>query len=232
MAKDGKNVRAIERELAEHFATPCLDNRPERLKVARWIAQREEGIAAVAPPPAARAANDPSEPLPALTIAEAGPAPSGFGLHRIPVYDVKLVQSRRPLMLPYRLADNPDASARAFHTLIGLTDREHLACLFVNAQHEINGAHVAAIGGQGRINNIDPRVIFRAALAACATAIVLGHNHPSNDPTPSAEDIATTEGLMKAAVIVNMPVLDHVIVTRERNRYSSMVERGIMPKVF
>jgi len=231
MAKDGKNVRAIERELAEHFASLCLDNRPERLKVARWIAQREEGLAAAAPPVAARAANDPAGTLPPLTIAEAGPAPSGFGLHRIPVYDVRLVQSRRPLMLPYRLADNPDASARAFHTLIGLTDREHLACLFVNAQHEINGAHVAAIGGQGRINNIDPRVIFRAALAACAAAIVLGHNHPSNDPTPSSEDIATTESIMKAAAIVGTPVLDHIIVTRERSRYTSMLERGVLPQV-
>jgi RadC-like JAB domain len=118
--------------------------------------------------------------LRALTIAEAGPAASGFGLHRIPVYDVRLVQSRHPLMLPlpYRLADNPDASAQAFHTLIGLTDREHLACLFVNAQHEINGAHVAAMGGQSRINAIDARVIFRAALAACAAGIVLGHYVP------------------------------------------------------
>jgi DNA repair protein RadC len=69
-------------------------------------------------------------------------------------------------------------AARALYALIGLTDREHFACLFLNGNHCVTGAHIAAIGGQHAIGGIDVRVILRAALAACASAIVLGHYVP------------------------------------------------------
>jgi DNA repair protein RadC len=60
---------------------------------------------------------------------------------------------------------------------------------------------------------------------------VLGHNHPSGDPTPSQPDIATTEHIMLAAKILSVPVLDHVIVTRDPRRYHSMFEQGTLPSV-
>ncbi|MGO9835091.1 MAG: JAB domain-containing protein, partial [Polyangiaceae bacterium] len=71
-------------------------------------------------------------------------------------------------------------SARALHALIALTDREHFAALFVNGNHHVTGAHIVAIGAQHAIASIDVRAIFRAALAACASALVLGHSVPGN----------------------------------------------------
>ena len=150
-------------------------------------------------------------------------------LYRVPIYEVRLVQSRRPLRLAETTIGDATTSAHVLHALIGLTDREHFAALFVNGNHQITGAHIAAIGAQQAITGIDVRVIFRAALAACASAVVLGHNHPSGDPRPSVEDLTTTAHIMRAAKVRSVPVLDHVIVTRDRSRYHSMFERGTLP---
>ncbi len=152
-------------------------------------------------------------------------------LQKVPVYEVRLVQSRRPLRLAETTLTNSTTSARALHALIGLTDREHFAALFVSGHHQVTGAHIAAIGGQHTIASVDVRAVFRAALAACASAVVLSHNHPSGDATPSTEDIATTKHIMLAGKILCIPVLDHVIVTRNPHRYHSMFERGTLPTV-
>jgi DNA repair protein RadC len=104
-------------------------------------------------------------------------------LHKVPVYEVRLVQARRPLRLAETTLDHSQAAARAPHALIGTTDREHFACLFGNNRNDITGTHIAAVGAQHMIGAIDPRAIFRAALAACAAAMIVGHNHPSGDPS-------------------------------------------------
>ena len=152
-------------------------------------------------------------------------------LQKIPVYEVRLVQSRRPLRLAETTLTDARTAARAFHALIARTDREHFAALFLNGNQQVTGAHVVAIGAQHEIASVDARALFRAALAACASAIVLGHNHPSGDPTPSREDIATTAQIMLGAKILCMPVLDHVVVTRNPHRYHSMFERGTLPTI-
>ena len=152
-------------------------------------------------------------------------------LQKVPVYEVRLVQSRRPLRLAETILSDSRTSARALHALIALTDREHFAALFVNGHHHITGAHIIAIGAQHTIGSVDVRAIFRAALAACASALVLGHNHPSGDPGPSPEDIATTKHIMIAGKVLCIPVLDHVIVTRNQHRYHSMYERGTLPNI-
>ena len=149
-------------------------------------------------------------------------------LEKLPVYEVRLRRSRRCLRLAE--ASLPDAphAARALHALIGLTDREHFAVLFVNGQHRVTGTHIVAIGGQHGIN-IEARTVFRAAISACASAIILGHNHPSGDPTPSAEDIAMTAKLLPASDMLGLPILDHLIVTASPHRWYSMASRGDGP---
>ena len=150
--------------------------------------------------------------------------------HRIPVYEVRLVPARRPLRLAESVVPESKSAGRVLYDLIALTDREHLACLFLDGRHHITGAHIAAIGGQHNIGGIDLRVIFRAALAACASAIVLGHNHPSGDPTPSSEDITFTRRVVQAGEVLALPIVDHVIVTRDPTCSHSMFEQGTMPR--
>ncbi|MEI9966921.1 MAG: JAB domain-containing protein [Candidatus Moraniibacteriota bacterium] len=60
--------------------------------------------------------------------------------------------------------------------------------------------------------SVHPREVFRAAVVASASAVILMHNHPSGDPTPSQEDIKVTRELVQAGQVMRIDVLDHVIV--------------------
>lgn len=71
---------------------------------------------------------------------------------------------------------------------------------------------------------VEPREVFRAALAARAQALVFVHNHPSGDPTPSAADLALTRQLLGGAGVMGITVMDHLIVGDRR--YHSMAEAG------
>ena len=61
---------------------------------------------------------------------------------------------------------------------------------------------------------IHPREVFRAAILDGAAAVLLAHNHPSGDPTPSAEDVRITKQLVQAGQVVGIKVLDHVVIGR------------------
>ena len=80
---------------------------------------------------------------------------------------------------------------------------------------------------QGSLNTAVVRVgeVFTPALRANAAAIIVVHNHPSNDPTPSPEDVRVTEMLVEAGKLLDVAVLDHVILGK--NRYVSLKERGL-----
>jgi DNA repair protein RadC len=95
---------------------------------------------------------------------------------------------------------------------------------------------VATIVAEGSADAcpVDLREVFRPAVAEGATAVLVAHNHPSGDPTPSPEDLALTERLLEAAAILGLQVLDHVIVARpygpgERGDFVSLVASGLWP---
>lgn len=73
---------------------------------------------------------------------------------------------------------------------------------------------------------VHPRSIFRAAILANAASIIVAHNHPSGDPTPSPEDLAITKKLIECGTIVGIPVLDHLIVGR--TSVVSLAELGLV----
>ena len=77
---------------------------------------------------------------------------------------------------------------------------------------------------------VHPREVFKSAIAAGAAAIVLAHNHPSGDPTPSESDIKVTRDLIRAGQLLKIEVLDHIILGRcspeRKNDYVSLRELG------
>lgn len=76
-----------------------------------------------------------------------------------------------------------------------------------------------------------PREIFREAIRMAAAAVIVAHNHPSGDPTPSAEDIATTRQLVETGKVVGIQVLDHIIIGGNRpppTPYTSLREAGLV----
>jgi DNA repair protein RadC len=73
---------------------------------------------------------------------------------------------------------------------------------------------------------VHPREVFRAAIDYAAAAMILLHNHPSGDPTPSREDIAVTDRMVKAGKVMDIPVLDHVVLGRET--FTSFKDKGLI----
>jgi len=73
---------------------------------------------------------------------------------------------------------------------------------------------------------VHPREVFRLAVAYNAAGIIVAHNHPSGDPTPSADDRAMTKQLVEAGRVLDIPVHDHVIVGEER--YLSFASAGLL----
>ena len=90
-------------------------------------------------------------------------------------------------------------------------ERECLVVLLLNVRKRVKGHQLVTIGTMDTML-IHAREVFRAAIVSCASAIVLMHNHPSGDPTPSAEDIRITRQLIEAGKILDIKVLDHVII--------------------
>jgi DNA repair protein RadC len=103
--------------------------------------------------------------------------------------------------------------------------QEEFRVLLMNTQHAIT-QEVVVTRGILDASMVHPREVFRAAIAENAAAIILTHNHPSGDPTPSAEDREVTRQLAAAGAVIGIPVLDHVVIGDAR--YVSFVEAGLL----
>ncbi|HYS03287.1 MAG TPA: JAB domain-containing protein [Candidatus Eisenbacteria bacterium] len=95
--------------------------------------------------------------------------------------------------------------------------RESFAVLYLNARNQPLGREVVAVGGLN-IAQLRPREVFAPALTLGAAAVVLAHNHPSGDPTPSPEDLAVTRHLLEAGELLGVEVLDHLVLSADRFR--------------
>jgi DNA repair protein RadC len=102
--------------------------------------------------------------------------------------------------------------------------QEEFRTLLLNTQHAVIRELVVTRGTLDT-SVVHPREVFRAAITESAAAIVLVHNHPSGDPTPSPEDREVTAQLAEAGRLVGIPVLDHVVIGD--GRYVSFVEAGL-----
>ncbi|MCL5781977.1 MAG: DNA repair protein RadC [Patescibacteria group bacterium] len=92
--------------------------------------------------------------------------------------------------------------------------KEHLRGLYLNSRNKVIRDEVISIGTVDS-NIIHPREVFRPGIEYNAAAVILAHNHPSGDTTPSDEDRKVTEQLIEAGRIVGIEVLDHIIITKD-----------------
>lgn len=102
-------------------------------------------------------------------------------------------------------------------------DREHFVVLHLNGKNNIIARETVSIGSlQNSI--VHPREVFRGAIYNASAAIILVHNHPSGDPTPSTDDKVITTRLSEVGALIGVDVLDHIIVGE--NRYYSFCGSG------
>jgi DNA repair protein RadC len=106
----------------------------------------------------------------------------------------------------------------------GDEDQEHLAVMCLDTRNRIIGVETVY---KGSVNTVTVRVaeVFQAAVKRKAVSIILCHNHPSGDPTPSPEDVRLTEHVVQAGQLMDIEVLDHIVVGR--GRFVSLKERGL-----
>ncbi|MBK8129284.1 MAG: DNA repair protein RadC [bacterium] len=122
-----------------------------------------------------------------------------------------------------RVTTPSDAAAYLMPDLMNL-DQEHLVVLTLNTRNYITGKQTVYIGN---VNTSIIRMaeIFNVAVRRAAPAIIVAHNHPSGDPSPSPEDVNVTRQLVAAGKLLEIDLLDHVIIGH--NRYVSLKEHGL-----
>lgn len=106
-----------------------------------------------------------------------------------------------------------------------VSEKEHFLLVTLNGGHEIIQIHVVSMGTLNR-TLIHPREVFSIAIKENAAALIVCHNHPSGNCTPSKDDVAVTQNLIDVSVIMGIELLDHVIVSRES--YFSFAEHKLL----
>ncbi len=118
---------------------------------------------------------------------------------------------------------SPTDVANLLMVEMGHLDQEHLRTVLLDTKNRVQQISTIYVGS---VNTALIRVgeVFRDAVRKNSTAIIMVHNHPSGDPTPSTEDILVTRQIVEAGKLLDIDVLDHLIIGR--GRYVSMRERG------
>lgn len=134
----------------------------------------------------------------------------------------RLNQESRPAALRIR---EPEDVVRLFAARLRDLQVEEFHLLALDSQSQVLRDLLIT---RGLLNSslVHPREVFRAAIAEAAAGIIVVHNHPSGDPTPSAEDRAVTRQLVEAGRLLDLPVYDHVIVAGDR--FVSFASTGLL----
>ena len=141
-------------------------------------------------------------------------------MNRIKLVTIGLVKDAPET--PYSITD-PETAYKALDS-IRHKDREHFVCLHLNARNQINAMDTISIGSLNA-TLVHPREVFKGAILSNAASVILAHNHPSNDTTPSREDIELTRRMVQAGDIMGIEILDHMIVTP--GRFLSMKQANL-----
>jgi DNA repair protein RadC len=142
----------------------------------------------------------------------------------IPVYHIELVRERTISIAPRPAIHNSDDVVAILQDELLKADREKLVCVMLNAKNVVIGIDVVSVGTLTS-SLASPREIFKSAILLNAGAIILSHNHPSGDATPSREDIQMTERISQSGEILGIKLLDHIIIAEQGNFSFSNVGR-------
>jgi DNA repair protein RadC len=113
----------------------------------------------------------------------------------------------------------------AFRSRFEAADREEFVALLLDGKNRLLGFNVVSVGSL-TASLVHPREVYKPAILANAAALIVIHNHPSGDPTPSAEDVAITTRLRQAGELLGIGLLDHVVIGD--GRYVSFADEGLL----
>lgn len=96
------------------------------------------------------------------------------------------------------------------------TDREEVVTFCLDTKNRLTAINQVSVGSLNQ-SVVHPREVFKSAILANSAAIILAHNHPSGDPSPSSEDDVITKKILQAGKILGIHLLDHVIIADKRH---------------
>lgn len=137
----------------------------------------------------------------------------------------KELSVNRPDLVPVIRTPDDAASIGTEFMHIHEEPEEYMYMLCLNNKNRVTGIFEIS---HGNVNSsiVGPREVFQKALLANAVSIILMHNHPSGDPSPSNEDISVTKRLIEVGEVLGLRVLDHLIIGDRR--YVSLKEKGYL----
>jgi DNA repair protein RadC len=121
---------------------------------------------------------------------------------------------------------NPSEAALLLLPKMENLDQENFVVVLLNTRNRIMSVETVYVGSVDR-TNVRIAEVFKDAVKRNATAIIVAHNHPSGDPSPSSEDVRVTEAIVSAGDLLNIDVLDHLVIGR--GSWVSMHQRGMWP---
>jgi DNA repair protein RadC len=137
---------------------------------------------------------------------------------------------QQPASEPPSVRD-PAGAARLIHPLTHALQQEVFWTLLLDTKNRLIGQPVEASRGLLDASPVHPREVFSKAIRHGAAAVILAHNHPSGDPTPSPEDLRVTRQLIEASRVLGIRVLDHIIVGRPSDSqpgFLSLRDKGLV----
>lgn len=143
---------------------------------------------------------------------------------RVNIVSLKMVKEKS-LLYCNRNVRSPRDGAELFREFLGEVDREHFLVMCLNTKNEPTHLNVCHIGSLNA-SIVHPREVLKPAILSNAASIMVCHNHPSGECTPSPEDIAVTERLKEAGVIIGIELLDHIILGG--GGFLSLKEKGYL----
>ena len=151
----------------------------------------------------------------------------------ISTYRIALVRDRRVAFESSQLI-NSQQSQPLIRKLIesqGQPDREQFCVILLNSKNEIIGLNIVSTGDLTSAK-IHPREVLKPAILSNSAAMILCHNHPSGDLSPSPEDIEITKIIVQASKIMGIQVHEHLIISMQDDSYYSFADHGIIKKIY
>lgn len=146
-------------------------------------------------------------------------------MYRVPRYAISLVREGSVGVVE-KIVRGSATARDIFAPLFEGLDREQCVVMVLDSKHKVIGVNVVSVGSLS-VSIVHPREVFKPAILLNGAAVILGHNHPSGDTTPSEEDHALTTRLHEAGKCLGIPLLDHLVLG-DHATFWSFADQGLL----
>jgi DNA repair protein RadC len=171
-------------------------------------------------------------PIPIQQNLFTTPAENPYRSMFISTYRVTLIKDRQLPFESCRLNNSAQAQPliKSLIETHGQSDREQFCVLMLNAKNEIIGLNIVSTSDVSSAT-VTPRELLKPAILSNSSALILAHNHPSGDVSPSQDDIAVTQRIVHASKIMGIVIHEHLIISMFDDRYYSFADNGIIKRI-